>query len=146
MYPGHILLCTRPLVATAVTRSHGSRQLGGGDPVGGNTWPIPYTHVRTQWNERKRIGDDNDNDDDATQPRHDRGARPSVRPSSLSIQSHHHHHHHHHSGTTPMTTTTTTTTAGAVTTMTLETIRAIDGSERAVVRETVKVPYDVNDL
>jgi hypothetical protein len=79
----------------AVTRSHGSRQLGGGDPVGGNTWPIPYTHVRTQWNERKWIGDDNDNDNDATQPRHDRGAHPSVRPVSPSD---------------PITTITTTTT------------------------------------
>jgi hypothetical protein len=45
-----------------------------------------------------------------------------------------------------MTTTTTTTTAGAVTTMTLETIRAIDGSEQAVVRETVEVPYNANNL
>jgi hypothetical protein len=45
-----------------------------------------------------------------------------------------------------MTTTTTTTTAGTVTTMTLETIRAIDSSERAVIWETVEVPYDMNDL
>ena len=54
------------------------------------------------------------------------------------------------------TTTTTTTHAAvtkgpgaaattAVTMMTYET-RAIDGREQAVVRETVEVPYDANDL
>jgi hypothetical protein len=45
-----------------------------------------------------------------------------------------------------MTTTTTTTTTGAVTTMMLEMIRAINGSEWAVVWEMVEVPYDANDL
>ena len=45
--------------------------------------------------------------------------------------------------TTTMTMTTTTT--GAMTMMALET-RAIDGREQAIVRETVEVPYDANDL
>ena len=39
----------------------------------------------------------------------------------------------------------TTTTTGAVMMIVLE-MRAIDGHEQAVVRETVEVPYDVNDL
>jgi hypothetical protein len=72
---------------------------------------LPYTHVRTQWNERKQIGDDNDNDDDTTQPWHDRGACLSVclslqslhpiplppsRPPPLGHHTHDQHHHHHH--------------------------------------------------
>lgn len=36
-------------------------------------------------------------------------------------------------------------TSAATTTMTLER-RVIDGRERAVVRDTVEVPYDANDL
>ena len=49
--------------------------------------------------------------------------------------------------TTADTTTTTNAeaTAAAVTTMTLET-RAVNGREQAVVRETIEVPYDANDL
>ena len=49
-----------------------------------------------------------------------------------------------HTQNTPVTTTTFEADA-ALTSMTLET-RAIDGREHAVVRETVEVPYDGNDL
>ena len=53
---------------------------------------------------------------------------------------------------TTTTTTTTTTHAAATTgpgtavTMMMYETRAIDGREQAVVRETVEVPYDANDL
>ena len=46
---------------------------------------------------------------------------------------------------TTTTTTTTMTTIDAVMMMALE-MRAINGHEQAIVRETVEVPYDVNDL